>query len=169
MASPFGGGRMYRTGDLARWRANGTLDIVGRVDHQIQLRGIRVEPGEVDALLVTHRGVRAATTVAIDERLVTFACGDGLRPDRLREWLAERLPAHAVPSRGVARLAAAHREWEGRPCRARRPSTHTGRRPRSIGARCGGGTRRRRDAAHPRYRGERVDGLFDHGGNSLSA
>ncbi|MBM4480728.1 hypothetical protein GS444_14550 [Rhodococcus hoagii] len=82
-------------------RANGTLDIVGRVDHQIQLRGIRVEPGEVDALLVTHRGVRAATTVAIDERLVTFACGDGLRPDRLREWLAERLPAHAVPSRVV--------------------------------------------------------------------
>lgn len=101
VASPYGEGRMYRTGDLARWTASGQLDILGRADHQIQLRGIRVEPGEVDTLLVTHRGVSAATTVAAHDGLVTFACGAGLHPDRLREWLAERLPAHAVPFRVV--------------------------------------------------------------------
>ncbi|NKS53491.1 AMP-binding protein [Rhodococcus hoagii] len=170
VASPFGGGRMYRTGDLARWRANGTLDIVGRVDHQIQLRGIRVEPGEVDALLVTHRGVRAATTVAIDERLVTFACGDGLRPDRLREWLAERLPAHAVPSR-VVLLDSLPLTASGKVDRAvlvDRAPTPDGAHGRSVH----GVVEELVADEMQRILGIEVNAstdFFDHGGNSLSA
>ncbi|MFC9517869.1 amino acid adenylation domain-containing protein [Nocardiaceae bacterium NPDC056970] len=170
VASPFGAGRMYRTGDLARWAANGQLDIVGRADHQIQLRGIRVEPGEVDALLVTHRGVRAATTVAVDGRLVTFACGDGLRPDRLREWLAERLPAHAVPS-DVVLLDALPLTASGKVDRAvlaDRVPTPDGTRGRSVHGVV-------EDLVADAMRwilGVEVDAstdFFDHGGNSLSA
>ncbi|NKV71738.1 AMP-binding protein [Rhodococcus hoagii] len=143
---------------------------VGRVDHQIQLRGIRVEPGEVDALLVTHRGVRAATTVAIDERLVTFACGDGLRPDRLREWLAERLPAHAVPSR-VVLLDSLPLTASGKVDRAvlvDRAPTPDGAHGRSVH----GVVEELVADEMQRILGIEVNAstdFFDHGGNSLSA
>ncbi|MFM1726530.1 amino acid adenylation domain-containing protein [Rhodococcus sp. PAM 2766] len=170
VASPFGEGRMYRTGDLARWSASGDLDIVGRVDHQIQLRGIRVEPGEVDAVLVTRRGVRAAATVAVHERLVTFVCGEGLRPDRLREWLAERLPAHAVPTE-VVLLDALPLTASGKVDRAAladrapTPDGVQGRRAHGVVEELVA------DAMH-RILGVEVDAsadFFDHGGNSLSA
>ncbi|MEU4822766.1 amino acid adenylation domain-containing protein [Actinomadura sp. NPDC023710] len=102
-----GGGRLYRTGDLVRWARNGTLDFVGRADFQVKIRGFRVEPGEIEAALTRHPGVReAVVTVREDHgpdsrRLVGYlvpAEAERPRPEELRGFVASRLPDYMVPA-----------------------------------------------------------------------
>ncbi len=99
-----GDGRMYRTGDRARWRADGRLDVLGRRDFQVKLRGFRIEPGEIEAALLAQPGLSAAVVVlrevADDPRLVGFLVArDVPVPDSvLLAALRESLPGYMVPS-----------------------------------------------------------------------
>jgi amino acid adenylation domain-containing protein len=101
------GARLYRTGDLARWRADGTLEFLGRLDDQVKVRGYRVEPGVVAAVLRGHPAVRDAVVLVRGDGeqrhlvgYVTPTAGADprqLRPARLREFLSGRLPSYLVP------------------------------------------------------------------------
>ncbi|MEV5414527.1 amino acid adenylation domain-containing protein, partial [Thermopolyspora sp. NPDC052614] len=108
---PFGppGSRMYRTGDLARWNAEGRLEYGGRTDVQVKIRGVRVEPAEVEAVLAAHPGVAEAAVVPRRARggrgtylaAYVLPAAGGL-PDGLREHLSATLPDVMVPSVFVA-------------------------------------------------------------------
>ncbi len=104
------GGRLYRTGDRCRWRVDGTLEYVGRTDHQVKIRGHRIELGEIAAVLREHEDVRDAVVLAREDasgqrQLVAYA----LRGSRgasissvdaagLLAFLRERLPAFMMPT-----------------------------------------------------------------------
>ncbi|MEU7876544.1 condensation domain-containing protein, partial [Dactylosporangium sp. NPDC049140] len=95
------GSRLYRSGDVARWRADGVLEFVGRADDQVKVRGFRVEPGEVEAVLRGHDGVRDVVVVADDGRLVAYVVPAGsaaLVVEELRGFVGARVPEYMVPS-----------------------------------------------------------------------
>jgi amino acid adenylation domain-containing protein len=100
---PFGvpGDRLYRTGDRGRYRPDGVLELLGRIDLQVKIRGQRVEPGEVEAVLRSHPAVREAVVAAFGEdepRLAAWLVAEGSGADDLRVFLAERLPASMIPA-----------------------------------------------------------------------
>ncbi|GGY41475.1 hypothetical protein GCM10010363_22940 [Streptomyces omiyaensis] len=104
-----GGPRMYRTGDLARWRADGTLEYLGRADDQIKVRGHRVEPGEIEAALTALPGITQAVVLArgegVRQNLVAYLEHPAGDPPpataELRAALGEVLPDYMVPARYV--------------------------------------------------------------------
>ncbi|AYF76324.1 amino acid adenylation domain-containing protein [Nocardia yunnanensis] len=102
VADPFSEGRrLYRTGDLMRCTAAG-FEYVGRGDFQVKIRGIRVEPGEVDAVLTTHPRVDGAVTVARRNQagamtLCSYAAGETTAAELLA-WASDRLPRYLVPA-----------------------------------------------------------------------
>ncbi len=101
------GGRWYRTGDLGRFWPDGTLEFLGRADHQVKVRGHRIELGEIEAALEAHPAVThavAGTVGAGLHRKLAAAVVTDTGAD-LDAWLRERLPAHMVPER-FALLAA---------------------------------------------------------------
>ncbi len=66
IANPFGAGRLYRTGDLARYQADGNIEFLGRVDHQVKINGYRIELGEIETLLASFPGVQESVVLALD-------------------------------------------------------------------------------------------------------
>jgi amino acid adenylation domain-containing protein len=104
----FSGRKMYRTGDLARFHKNGQLQLLGRVDHQVKLRGHRIELGEVEVVLERHpnivQAVVSITGEGSEQQLTAYIkysdeAGDA---SAVRNWLQEKLPEYMVPSLWIA-------------------------------------------------------------------
>jgi amino acid adenylation domain-containing protein len=103
------GQRLYRTGDLVRWRTDGALEFLGRVDHQVKVRGYRIETGEIEAALLATDAIRECfvglVEVSGDNRLVAYVVsrdGRGIRVPDLVAELRRRLPAFMLPNHFVA-------------------------------------------------------------------
>jgi len=110
LASPFEPGeRLYRTGDGARFMVDGTIEYLGRLDHQVKIRGHRIEPGEIEAALLQHAAVKEAVVVTLagptgGQGLVGYVVGaPGAACDAhgLREHLRQWLPEYMIPGRFV--------------------------------------------------------------------
>ncbi|NMZ19529.1 non-ribosomal peptide synthetase [Pseudomonas rhodesiae] len=101
--SPFGAGaRLYRTGDRVRQRADGVIEYLGRLDHQVKLRGLRIELGEIETRLLQHPSVREAVVlVQGGKQLVAYLVPQGDAPGDLKGWLLNSLPEYMVPTHWV--------------------------------------------------------------------
>lgn len=94
------GRRWYRTGDLARYWPDGTLEFLGRRDHQVKVRGVRIELGEVEAALAEHPAVRRGVAGVAGSQLVAAVAG-AVAPEDVREFARTMLPPHMIPARVV--------------------------------------------------------------------
>nr|BBH87140.1 non-ribosomal peptide synthetase [Thermosporothrix sp. COM3] len=96
------GARLYKTGDLVRYLEDGTIDFLGRLDQQIKIRGFRVEPGEIEAVICQHPDVRECVVTVWEEqqekRLLAIVVGKQLAREELRQYVADRLPAFMQPA-----------------------------------------------------------------------
>jgi amino acid adenylation domain-containing protein len=96
------GSRLYRTGDLVRWNSEGLIEYLGRLDHQIKIRGLRVELGEIEAQLCVLPEVQEAVVVAqaspSGDKLAAFVVGHSLVVDTLKSQLSTMLPDYMIPS-----------------------------------------------------------------------
>ncbi|GAX37798.1 non-ribosomal peptide synthetase family protein [Nodularia sp. NIES-3585] len=99
--------RLYKTGDLARYLPDGSISIIGRIDHQVKVRGHRIELGDIEATLSQHTQVQECVVVVREDspgdmRLVAYVVPksqlSNMRPAQLRAWLKEKLPDYMVPA-----------------------------------------------------------------------
>lgn len=177
-ADPFvEGGRVYRSGDRGRLMADGRLQHLGRYDEQVKVRGFRIEPGEIEAVLAEHPAVSASVVVAREDldgerQLVAYVVGRPTTDVALRSWLRSRLPDHMVPG-GIVHLPALPVTSSGKVDRAALPApesrllaAHVGQAPRTATE------RRLADLWSAVLRREVADvhaDFFDLGGHSLLA
>ncbi|KAI0444727.1 polyketide synthase [Xylaria telfairii] len=104
LSNPFHGGRFFRTGDLARFIGPGKLQVIGRIDGVVKIRGHRIEVADVEAILLDHPNVSQAVVVSRDDRLVAYCVlhasfhGTPSLDSVLRPWVDERLPPYMMPS-----------------------------------------------------------------------
>jgi hypothetical protein len=109
VANPFSrepGARLYKTGDLARFLADGSIEFLGRIDHQVKLRGFRIELGEIEAVLKQHLGVREVLVIdrelkQRERQLVAYVVRQAETPPtagELRDYVRGSLPEHMVPA-----------------------------------------------------------------------
>ncbi len=127
--NPFAAGRMYRTGDRARWHADGRLEFGGRVDHQVKLRGFRVELGEIESALAAQPGIAEAVVVVREDRpgeqrlvgyVVATSPTQPINVKALRSGLRHKLPAYMVPA-AIVVLESLPRTSGGKPDRKALP------------------------------------------------
>jgi amino acid adenylation domain-containing protein/FkbH-like protein len=122
--NPFGPDLLYRTGDRARRLADGQFQLLGRLDQQVKIRGVRVEPGEIEAVLAAVPGVDAAVVLAQaapgGPRLVGYLSGDAPDDTAVLAVLSARLPDYMLPSR-LVRVAAMPLSANGKVDRKRLP------------------------------------------------
>ncbi len=131
VADPFGdGSRLYRTGDLVRWNAEGQIEYLGRIDHQVKIRGLRIELGEIEAQLAAQPEVRESVVVAKEgpagATLVGYVSPRGDAPVDtavLRERLGQSLPDYMVP-RAIVVLDALPLNANGKVDRKALPEPH---------------------------------------------
>ncbi len=139
VVNPFGdpsAPRLYRTGDLVRYRFDGVVEFLGRLDHQVKIRGHRIELGEIEAVLNRHRHVAEAVVVASgdsvgsDRKLVAYVTTtlgvghDDVSESSLKQQVAEVLPDYMVPARAVV-VDAFPQTPNGKIDRARLPAPET--------------------------------------------
>lgn len=95
---------MYGTGDLGYWHSDGTIEFLGRCDEQIQIRGFRVEPGEIEYHLMQYAGIETAVVLSVNSRenntsLNAYITLNGnIDIDVLKEFLIDRIPDYMIPS-----------------------------------------------------------------------
>jgi acyl-coenzyme A synthetase/AMP-(fatty) acid ligase len=144
---PRTGAQLYRTGDMGRLLADGNIEFLGRLDHQVKLNGFRIEPGEIEARLRDYPGVLEAvvqvrTEAGGERRLVAYLVPSEqteLEPAALRAHLADQLPVYMVPSTAswIARRCRLRPQLPATPARTRRKTRRKWRSPPS-GSNCSG-------------------------------
>lgn len=178
--NPFGkdpAERLYRTGDRVQVRADGVIEFLGRVDNQLKIMGHRVEPGEIETVLLQHPSVRQVTVVARklprgDKQLAAFinpTNSGEFSGASLKSYLAERLPPHMVPARYITtdKFPLNH---NGKVDRAQLAQLDERAQPEAPVAFAGTDLEQQIAALWSRVLGRRVgleDNFFDAGGTSL--
>ncbi|MFF4815205.1 amino acid adenylation domain-containing protein [Kitasatospora sp. NPDC001309] len=168
--------RLYRTGDRGRWSADGLLEFLGRLDEQVKVRGVRVEPGEVRARLLDLPGVDQAAVVADsgsgEVRLLGYlVAARPLDPDALRDRLRATLPDAMVPA-WLCQVDALPRALSGKVDAARLPRPEAAPAPEEPSPGAGSTVQRLQGLMETVLEGRRLgpeDDFFRHGGHSLKA